>query len=276
MDNIAPLYDNWEDMTNPLPKKSQIMQDITGLLGLPEIRPTVGSSIPSVFFTSVAAEMGVPVVQGMPNMARKIIESSHLAWLSSFSSEDMPSGGGGTVTALGLLQVKNAVLIWMGEDPEPLPIDMIRDEWKPEPAWAEIRSKLPRIAQEVISRPGAAEFRDKVLGEYRNRCAITGFSTIEAIEVAHIIPYYGSDSDVIWNSIPLRIDLHRLFDKGLLRLDYDSEKNCYVVSIHFNIFSDYQEFHGVPLLHPYDPFSIPSKFAIEEHNNIFKELWTII
>jgi hypothetical protein len=270
------MGDNLRNMTRTVPQKSQIMQEIAILLGLPEFKPGVGSSVPSVFFTSIASEMGVPVVQGMPNMARKIIESSHLPWLPEFSSENMPSGGGGTVTALGLMQLKNAVLIWKGQDPEQLPIEMIREEWKPEASWSEIRKTLPRETQEVIARPGASEFRSKVLSVYGNRCAITGFTSLEAIEVAHIIPYYGPDSDVVWNAIPLRIDLHRLFDRGLIRLNYSIPIKGYKVAVHHNIFEDYKTFDGQALLLPSDPFSIPSKLAVDEHNNQFSELWTVI
>ena len=276
MDKIASIGDNLRNMTRIVPQKSQIMQEIAALLGLPELKPGVGSSVPSVFFTSIASEMGVPVVQGMPYMARKIIESAHLPWLPEFSSESMPSGGGGTVTALGLMQLKNAVLVWKGEGIEPLPGELIREDWKPAESWSEIRKTLPRETQEVIARPGASEFRLKVLAEYANRCAISGFTSIEAIEVAHIIPYYGQDSDVVWNAIPLRTDLHRLFDRGLIRLDYSIPIKGYKVSIHHNIFEDYKEFEGQALLLPSDPFSIPSKLAIDEHNSMFKELWTTI
>ncbi len=270
------MGDNLMNMTRTVPQKSQIMQEIANLLGLPELKPGIGSSVPSVFFTSIASEMGIPVVQGMPNMARKIIESSHLPWLPEFSSEYMPSGGGGTVTALGLLQVKNAVLIWKGHDSESLPLEAIREEWKPEVNWNQIRESLLRETQEVMIRPGASEFRAKVLDEYGNRCAITGFSTLDAIEVAHIIPYYGQGSDVIWNAIPLRTDLHRLFDRGLIRLDYSIPIKGYKVSVHHNVFTDYKAYDDQALLLPSDPFSIPSKLAIEEHNKQFNELWTKI
>ncbi len=263
-------------MTRIVPQKIQIMQEISNLLGLPEYKLGVGSSVPSVFFTSIASEMGVPVVHGMPNMARKIIESSHLPWLPEFSSEDKPSGGGGTVTALGLLQLKNAVLIWQGEKPAPLPIDINREEWQPESTWNEIRKMLPRETQEVISRPGATEFRSEVLSEYGSRCAISGYTSLDAIDVAHIIPYYGEESDVIWNAIPLRTDLHRLFDKGLIRLIYSIPNKGYKIDIHHNVFEDYKEFDGKPLLIPMNHLSIPSKLAIEERNKMFNELWTTI
>ena len=84
------------------------MKEITELLGHSQIETTVGSSIPSVFFSDIAAVMGIPITSGMPSMAKRIIENAGLIWMSEFSSENAPSGGGGTVTTLGLLQLKNA------------------------------------------------------------------------------------------------------------------------------------------------------------------------
>jgi hypothetical protein len=276
MDNIAPIGDNYEDMTRLVPKKSQLMREIAELLNLPEMLPTVGSSIPSVFFTSVASEMGVPVVPGMPTMARKIIESSHLGWRPEFSSEAMPSGGGGTVTALGLMQVKNAVLIWKGEPVQPLPIEIEDEEWEPSLYWQAIREELPRETQEVIARPGATEFRNLVLQEYANRCAVSGITSTQALEVAHIVPYYGPESDDVQNAIPLRVDIHRLFDRGLIRIDYNEASKSYKISVHHFISPDYGAFNGKSLLLPDNKNSVPSKNAIDFHNDQFKELWTVI
>jgi hypothetical protein len=263
-------------MTQIVPKKGQLMREIAELLGLPEMLPTVGSSVPSVFFTSIASEMGIPVVPGMPAMARKIIESSHLNWRPEFSSEAMPSGGGGTVTALGLMQVKNAVLIWKGEPTQPLPVEIEDEEWEPSHYWQAIREELPRETQEVIARPGADEFRNRVLQEYSNRCAVSGTTSTQALEVAHIVPYYGPESDDVQNGIPLRVDIHRLFDRGLIRIDYDESSKSYKIGIHHFISPDYEEFDGKSLLLPDNKNSVPSRVAIDFHNNQFKDLWTVI
>ena len=276
MDNIAAMGDNYGDMTQIVPKKSQLMREIAELLAIPEVLPTVGSSIPSVFFTSVASEMGVPIVPGMPNMARKIIENSHLNWRPEFSSEAMPSGGGGTVTALGLMQVKNAVLVWKGEPAQPLPIENEDGDWEPSQYWQAIRKELPRETQEVIARPGAVEFRNQVLQEYSNRCAVSGITSTQALEVAHIVPYYGPESDAVQNAIPLRVDIHRLFDRGLIRIDYSETSKSYKIRVHHFVSPDYEEFDGKSLLLPDNKNSVPSKHAIDFHNDQFKELWTVI
>jgi hypothetical protein len=270
------MGDNWRNMSPNVPKKNQTMREISVLLGIPEIAPTAGSSIPSIFFTSIASEMGIPPVHGMPNMARKIIEASHLDWNDKFSSESTPSGGGGTVTAIGLLQVKNAVLAWLGEDLEELPALITNQDWMPNPDWKNIRDLLPRETLEVISRPGASDFRQQVLTEYDSQCAISGYRAVEAIDVAHIVPYYGPESDDIQNALPLRADFHRLFDRGLIRIAYNMPQRNFIVKMHDQIIDDYFDYHDKELILPNDPLSHPSKSALLHQHVLFKELWTVI
>lgn len=263
-------------MPRTVPKKVQTMAEINALLGLEVILPTIGSSIPSVFFSNIAAEMGIPIINGMPTMARKIIEGAHLNWHDSFSSESTPSGGGGTVTALGLLQVKNAVLVWLDKPTENLPGEIIFEEWTPDPNWLEKRKALPREVQDVLTRPGASEFRQLVLTEYDGQCAVTGYKVPQAIEVAHIVPYFGPESDDIQNALPLRTDIHRLFDKGLIRIEYRQPIRKYVVRVHDSIMADYSKYEKALLLVPKDPLSAPSNSAHLIQQKLFSEMWTII
>lgn len=263
-------------MGKKLPTKAQTMREISDLLGLPEILPTRGSTVPAIFFSSIAAEMGIPVVNGMPKMARKIIESAHLAWSDKFSSEVTPSGGGGTVTAVGLLQVKNAILIWQGKKPEQLPEEFTFEEWSPSLYWKTMRDSLPREFKEVALRPGADEFRELVLMEYDYICALSGFRALQAIEVAHIVPYYGQESDHVQNAIPMRVDLHRLFDRGLIRIEYEHSTRQFLTKVHDEVKWDYESLHEKPLILPIDPLAAPSKKALEEQHALFKSKWTII
>lgn len=48
-------------------------------------------------------------------------------------------------------------------------------------------------------------------------CSITGETTRAVLEVAHILEVANSGSDSLSNCFLLRVDLHRLFDAGLLR-----------------------------------------------------------
>jgi len=262
-------------MTRSIPTKNQIIEDISDLLGLKPVETTVGSSIPSVFFSDVASAMGLPIISGMPEMAKRIIENSGLTWdANEFSSLNAPSGGGGTVTAKGLLQMKNAVLIWLGHDSEVVPV--IQDDWEPAADWREKRESLPREIKESIARPGAAEFRAAVLSEYENICAISGYSATQAIDVAHIVPYYGEESDNIENAIPLRADLHKLYDKGLLIIDFDNSTKKYKVKVHDFIAADYSHIQDSELRIPEEKSKAPSLKALEIHNENFKNMWQVI
>lgn len=261
-------------MTRSLPTKTQIMREISDLLGNTHIDSTIGSSVPSVFFSDVAAAMGIPIVSGMPSMARRIIENTGLTWMPEFSSENSPSGGGGTVTTLGLLQLKNAVLIWLGHESNGLP-EAYKD-WEPAPDWQEKRSALPREITETVHRPGASEFRTFVLDAYDNTCVVSKYVSIQTIEIAHIVPYYGVDSDHIENAIPLRADLHKLFDKGLLLIIFNESEKKYRVKIHDFVMNDYKDFNGIELIPPLDRNFAPSRLALNEHEKLFKSMWQMI
>lgn len=263
-------------MTQKVPKKAETIREISQLLGIPEFRLNKGSSIPTAFFSSIAMEMGIPVVQGMPQMARSIIEASHLEWNEQFSSELTASGGGGTVTALGLLQVKNAVLEWLGLPAEALPSDLNFEDWSPSSHWKELRESLPRELREVMSRPGSEDFRELVLSEYDFQCAVTNIGVVEAIEIAHIVPYFGPESDDIQNAIPMRVDVHRLFDRGLIRIIYDHGRRSFNVKVHDYILNDYSYIQDKELFLPKDPTSAPSKIALNEQHKLHVELWTVV
>lgn len=92
-------------------------------------------------------------------------------------------------------------------DPEADPFDPLNlsDERK-----AALRS--------VKVRSGQGAFREKVLRAYGNRCVITGCDVQEALEAAHIRPYMGPKSNTVSNGLPLRADLHRLWDTGRLAI----------------------------------------------------------
>ena len=226
-------------MTRQLPTKSRIMREISELLGLPETQPTIGSSVPRVFFSDIATHMGLQQLGSMPAMARQIIESNHLNWSEEFSSEGTPSGGGGTVTVLGLMQVKNAVLKWLGKEIELIPNVYVLSEWEPALDWAIKKENLERTETQIVNRPGASDFRKIVLDEYENKCAITGCLTTEVLEIAHIVPYYGIESDDIQNAIVLRADIHKLFDRGLIKFKYAQPKIKMEVLIDAAILTDY-------------------------------------
>lgn len=68
----------------------------------------------------------------------------------------------------------------------------------------------------VKPRLGQSSFRVMVTDAYERRCAITGESTLVALEAAHIIPYSGEGGHDVRNGLLLRADFHRLYDDGLV------------------------------------------------------------
>lgn len=85
-------------------------------------------------------------------------------------------------------------------------------------------SPLPSIIERqrtlttVLARPGQSRFRDRILDAYGCRCFLTGDSIAEILEAAHIIPVQHGGADEADNGICLRVDVHRLFDSGNIRI----------------------------------------------------------
>jgi putative restriction endonuclease len=76
-------------------------------------------------------------------------------------------------------------------------------------------------AQLVHPRLGQASFRLAVLDAYGRRCAVTGERSLPVVEAAHIRPYGFGGEHVIPNGLPLRRDVHRLFDLGFVSVRPD-------------------------------------------------------
>lgn len=78
----------------------------------------------------------------------------------------------------------------------------------------------------IAWRRGQPEFRRKLLEAYKGRCVITGCSSEEALEAAHIEPYSKTKNNDPKNGILLRADIHTLFDCDLIGIDPDTMKVC--------------------------------------------------
>lgn len=77
-----------------------------------------------------------------------------------------------------------------------------------------------RVTASIVVREGRGAFRSALEAAYGNRCAITGISA-PVLDAAHIRPYRGTQSDHPANGLLLRTDLHTLFDKHLLTIEYE-------------------------------------------------------
>jgi putative restriction endonuclease len=70
----------------------------------------------------------------------------------------------------------------------------------------------------IAPRLGQSSFRLAVLDAYGQQCAVTTEHSLPAIDAAHIRPWAVGGTHSIPNGIPLRRDLHRLFDLGYVTI----------------------------------------------------------
>lgn len=70
-----------------------------------------GSTIPSAMFTDAAERAGVAADGPMPERAERVALAAGLTWASDHDSRDTPSGGGSTVTLIGLNKLIEALRV---------------------------------------------------------------------------------------------------------------------------------------------------------------------
>ncbi|MCK1981982.1 MULTISPECIES: phage lytic cycle repressor MrpR family protein [Peribacillus] len=120
---------------------------------------------------------------------------------------------------------------------------------------------------EVITkkkRIDAPVFRDLVMSVY-DKCTITGENVHITLEACHIQPYINRESNHIQNGLLLRVDIHKLFDNGLIIID-----DNYTVRISPLLSSDYyQSLNGKRIHLPKDKRFYPSKKALGYKMNEF-------
>ncbi|WP_051303368.1 HNH endonuclease [Psychromonas aquimarina] len=71
----------------------------------------------------------------------------------------------------------------------------------------------------ILSRRGQKSFRERLLREYSNKCAVTGCNVQEALEAAHIVPHSEQQSYDVRHGLLLRADIHTLFDLHLFSIN---------------------------------------------------------
>jgi HNH endonuclease len=75
-----------------------------------------------------------------------------------------------------------------------------------------------KVAASIYRRIGQDKFRRIILKAYGSTCLLTGERIPNILEAAHIIPVESKGSDDVNNGICLRVDVHRLFDLGNIRI----------------------------------------------------------
>ncbi|MEG4803753.1 HNH endonuclease [Microcoleus sp. ARI1-B5] len=123
-----------------------------------------------------------------------------------------------------------------------------------------------RITASIVQRQGQAEFRRKLLIAYGGRCPITDCDVESAIEAAHIIPYQGTQTNHPTNGLPLRADIHTLFDLHLLSIRPDTNE---VVIAPELVGTCYQDLADRKLTLPQDQKTAPNQNALSKHHETF-------
>jgi hypothetical protein len=123
-----------------------------------------------------------------------------------------------------------------------------------------------RITASIVQRQGQAGFRRKLLIAYGGRCPITDCDVESAIEAAHIIPYQGTQTNHPTNGLPLRADIHTLFDLHLLSIRPDTKE---VVIAPELVGTCYQDLADRKLTLPQDQKTVPNQNALSKHYETF-------
>jgi hypothetical protein len=123
-----------------------------------------------------------------------------------------------------------------------------------------------RTTVSIVQRQGQPEFRHKLLKAYNSRCPITGCDAEPAIEAAHIIPYQGAETNHLTNGLPLRADVHTLFDLNLLSV----QPATYEIVVAPELSETcYQELAGRKLTLPEHEVAAPNQDALKKHYEFF-------
>lgn len=114
----------------------------------------------------------------------------------------------------------------------------------------------------IVQRQGQPSFRKKLLHAYGGKCPVTGCDVEQALEAAHISPYMGPSTNSIQNGLPLRSDVHTLWDLGYIAINSDDMS----VIVHPKLkSSEYGKLHGLKIALPQDLNDRPSKAALDVH-----------
>ncbi|RDK04616.1 HNH endonuclease [Paraburkholderia lacunae] len=133
-------------------------------------------------------------------------------------------------------------------------------------AFEMVTGAVSRKPSQRKDRKGQSAFRQQILRNYNYRCCVFGESVVELLEAAHIQPYINEQSNHPQNGLCLRVDLHRLFDEGLLAV---TEEFALMVSPRL-AGTSYAELEGKKLTPPANPSAHPSSEALAFHRESFR------
>lgn len=120
-----------------------------------------------------------------------------------------------------------------------------------------------KVMRAVITRRGQSKFRQQLLAAYGHRCAMTRCAVEDLLEAAHILPHalVGDSGHQVNNGLPLRADLHTLFDLGHVWVD---EAGRIQLSQEL-AGSEYEPLRGQSLVQPQRPEHAPHPDHLAHH-----------
>ncbi|SNR53076.1 HNH endonuclease [Hymenobacter mucosus] len=127
---------------------------------------------------------------------------------------------------------------------------------------ASVRDGREWVLATIVRRRGQAAFRASLIAAYSSTCPVTGCKVEALLEAAHIIPYLGTTTNHIQNGLPLRTDIHTLFDLQLLAIDPETLTVLLAPSL---IGSEYGELAGRSIRLPAQAIHHPSRDALRAH-----------
>ena len=117
-----------------------------------------------------------------------------------------------------------------------------------------------RTQRQITQRRGQPQFRAALIHAYGGRCAITRSDAVEALEAAHIQAYRGPASNVVSNGLPLRSDIHTLYDLELIAIDPDTREVVLSPRLYG---TQYASLAGVRLLDPRHDTQRPNRRVLQ-------------
>jgi hypothetical protein len=219
--------------------KEGLAAEISRELGLPVFPASRGGTITRPFLEAVAVALGVDSRgSDKVQLTKLLVKQVGQRWDAACSSAHTGSGGGGNITAVALRRLLVGI---RQRDREPLgePVgehttgsawsdqyaavaDELELEGRLEPT--SLDDERRRTFSAIAQRRGESRFRRQLIEAYGKRCAMTECDVEEALEVARLVPYLGSRSNLLSNAIPLRADVHTLFDLALIGIHPESRR----------------------------------------------------
>lgn len=250
-------------------ERTELMNAISDLLGIPHDPKGVGSSVHNSWVNPVcvAAGLNPSAYKNKYRRLEALLQLYGEAYDPFVDTSEYSATGGGTITNLGLAKLERAIRreqirarTEATEPPEP-----------PEaPAVDAIADARRRVLREIALRRGQAGFRQALVTAYNSRCAVTDCDAEPALEAAHIAPYRGDHTNVVTNGLLLRADIHTLFDLGRLGINPDAGHTVVLAPALRS--TSYGPLHGSTAHLPTRADARPSTALLRRHGSLYA-LW---